>query len=66
MDDRAEADRLEPSPDVEDAFSLLADQTRLSILREGGASVRGLADYWLIHPRLRGMGPVNGVETIWL
>ncbi|MCU4719550.1 winged helix-turn-helix domain-containing protein [Halapricum hydrolyticum] len=34
MDDRETTDGPEPAPDVEDAFSLLADETRLSILRE--------------------------------
>jgi len=34
MDDREPTDGPKPASDVEDAFSLLADETRLSILRE--------------------------------
>ncbi|QSG06513.1 MFS transporter [Halapricum desulfuricans] len=34
------------------------------VMMAGGANVLLLAGYWLAHPRLRRMGPADGVETI--
>jgi hypothetical protein len=34
------------------------------VLAAGGASVLLLACYWLVHPRLRRMGPVSEATTL--